>query len=143
MARLIDSLELPAGLRALSAEELRAVADELRDELINTVASVGGHFASSLGVAELTVALHHAFSTPEDKVIWDVGHQGYIHKMVTGRREDLRTIRTAGGISGFLRRDESPYDAFGAGHAGTSISAGGCGLLSINGELGIHSWSRS
>ncbi len=124
MARLIDSLELPVGLRALSAEELRTVADELREELINTVASVGGHFASSLGVAELTVALHHAFSTPDDKVIWDVGHQGYVHKMVTGRREDLRTIRTAGGISGFLRRDESPFDAFGAGHAGTSISAG-------------------
>lgn len=124
MARLIDSLELPAGLRALGAEELRMVAIELREELIDTVASVGGHFASSLGVAELTVALHSAFSTPSDKVIWDVGHQGYIHKMVTGRRKELASIRTEGGISGFLRRDESPFDAFGAGHAGTSISAG-------------------
>lgn len=122
--RLIDSVELPHGIRGLSIEDLKTVADELRDELINTVASVGGHFASSLGVADLSVALHHAFSTPRDKLIWDVGHQGYIHKMLTGRRDQLASIRTQGGISGFLRRDESPYDAFGAGHAGTSISAG-------------------
>jgi 1-deoxy-D-xylulose-5-phosphate synthase len=124
MARLIDSLELPAGIRDLAADDLRTVVIELREELISTVASVGGHFASSLGVAELTVALHYAFSTPIDKLIWDVGHQGYIHKMLTGRRKELASIRTQGGISGFLRRDESPYDAFGAGHAGTSISAG-------------------
>lgn len=124
MTRLIDSVELPHGIRDLSVEDLRTVADELRDELINTVASVGGHFASSLGVADLSVALHHTFATPRDKLIWDVGHQGYIHKMLTGRRDKLSSIRTQGGISGFLRRDESPYDAFGAGHAGTSISAG-------------------
>lgn len=124
MTRLIDSLELPCGIRDLSVEDLRIVADELRDELISTVASVGGHFASSLGVADLSVALHHSFTTPRDKLIWDVGHQGYIHKMLTGRRNQLGSIRTQGGISGFLRRDESPYDAFGAGHAGTSISAG-------------------
>lgn len=121
--KLIDSIELPAGLRPLDAEALRQVASEIRDELIDTVSSSGGHFASSLGTTELSVVLHHLFETPNDQLVWDVGHQAYIHKMLTGRRDRMPSIRQAGGISGFLRRDESEYDAFGAGHAGTSISA--------------------
>lgn len=123
-ARLIDTLELPQALRTLNGKDLRQVADELREELIKTVSQSGGHFASSLGANELTVALHASFETPKDKLVWDVGHQAYIHKMLTGRREQMHSIRTCGGISGFLRRDESEFDAFGAGHAGTSISAG-------------------
>lgn len=123
MPKQIDSIELPHGLRTLTPDQLRSVADELRDELIDTVASAGGHFASSLGATELTVVLHHLFNTPEDRIIWDVGHQAYVHKMVTGRRDGLAKIRKSGGISGFLKRCESEYDCFGAGHAGTSISA--------------------
>ena len=121
--KLIDSLVLPEGLKGLSASQLKNVSKEIRDELIDSVAASGGHFASSLGATELTVALHHLFDSPKDKIIWDVGHQAYIHKMLTGRREKLGTIRKKDGISGFLKRDESPHDIFGAGHAGTSISA--------------------
>lgn len=123
MEKLIDVLELPAGLRSLDASSLKKVASELRDELIDSVSESGGHFASSLGTTELTVILHHLFNTPDDKLVWDVGHQAYIHKMLTGRRNRMKSIRQKDGISGFLRRDESEYDAFGAGHAGTSISA--------------------
>ncbi len=122
--RLIDTKSLPEDLRSMSTEELRQIADELRQELIETVSQSGGHFASSLGANEITVALHASFNTPTDRLIWDVGHQAYIHKMLTGRRAQMGSIRQFGGISGFLRRDESPFDAFGAGHAGTSISAG-------------------
>ncbi len=123
MEKLIDKISLPQGLRSLSCQELEQVANELRSELIDSVAMSGGHLASSLGVTELTVALHHAFETPRDKLIWDVGHQGYVHKMICGRRHRMQSIRKRKGISGFLRRDESEYDTFGAGHAGTSISA--------------------
>jgi 1-deoxy-D-xylulose-5-phosphate synthase len=123
MTKLIDTIELPAGLRSLSNDELMQLSQELRDELIETMTNSSGHFASSLGACELSVAIHASFNTPEDRIIWDVGHQGYVHKMLTGRRSQMGTIRKRGGISGFLRRDESPYDAFGAGHAGTSISA--------------------
>ncbi len=123
MAKIIDRISLPEGLRTLSTEELQLVATELREGLIESVACSGGHFASSLGATEITVALHSAFETPNDKIVWDVGHQAYIHKMVTGRRDKLHTIRKKDGISGFLKRAESPYDVFGAGHAGTSISA--------------------
>lgn len=123
MNKIIDSIDLPSGLRSLSLSQLQQVVDELRQELISSVASSGGHFASSLGVAELSVVLHHLFNTPDEKLIWDVGHQGYIHKMLTGRRDRMHSIRKTGGLSGFLRRDESVYDVFGAGHAGTSISA--------------------
>ncbi len=121
--KLIDSLKLPEDLRALPVEELKLVVEELRNELIDTVSESGGHFASSLGATEITVALHHLFNTPHDRLVWDVGHQAYIHKMVTGRRERMGSIRTMNGLSGFLKRSESPFDAFGAGHAGTSISA--------------------
>ncbi len=123
MERLIDSLELPAGLRDLKEDALEQVCHELRDELISVMSNSSGHFASSLGATEITVAIHSVFDTPADRLVWDVGHQGYIHKMVTGRREQLPTIRKKDGISGFLRRDESEYDCFGAGHAGTSISS--------------------
>lgn len=123
MAKLIDSITLPSGLRGLSLQEVRQVVDELRDELIETISTCGGHFASSLGAAEISVVLHHLFDTPHDRLIWDVGHQGYIHKMLTGRRGEMGRIRTKDGISGFLKRNESEFDAFGAGHAGTSISA--------------------
>jgi len=124
MTKLVDTLSTPEDLRTLSREEVNQVVQELREELIETISLCGGHFASSLGAAEISVVVHHLFKTPEDKVIWDVGHQAYIHKMLTGRRALLPTIRQKGGISGFLRRDESEYDCFGAGHAGTSISAG-------------------
>jgi 1-deoxy-D-xylulose-5-phosphate synthase len=131
---LIDSIKLPEGLRSLSDDELEQVAEELREELIHSVSRSGGHFASSLGVTELSVALHATFHTPQDRVLWDVGHQGYIHKMLTGRREQMHTIRRKDGLSGFLRRDESEYDAFGAGHAGTSISAAVGMALALNRE---------
>lgn len=131
--KYINTLSLPADLRGLSSAELKTVADELRSELIDSVATSGGHFASSLGATELTVALHHAFDTPSDRLVWDVGHQCYIHKMLTGRREQLTTIRKKDGLSGFLKRDESEYDTFGAGHAGTSISAAvGMATASMN-----------
>jgi 1-deoxy-D-xylulose-5-phosphate synthase len=123
MEKLIDSLNLPIDLRTLTVKELETVAAELREELVATISTIGGHFASSLGTTELSVALHHLFQTPDDRIVWDVGHQAYVHKMLTGRRDQLGTIRKRGGISGFLKRCESEYDSFGAGHAGTSISA--------------------
>lgn len=121
--KLIETIKLPEDLRSLTLTELEQVASELRDELIDTVSASGGHFASSLGATEITVALHRVFDTPHDRLIWDVGHQAYVHKMLTGRRSKMSGIRTKDGISGFLKRSESPFDAFGAGHAGTSVSA--------------------
>lgn len=121
---LLDTVRLPADLRPLSDEELRQLADELRDELIDSVSQSGGHLGSNLGVVELTVALHHVFDTPNDRIIWDVGHQCYPHKILTGRREQMRTIRKEQGLSGFTKRSESEYDPFGAAHSSTSISAG-------------------
>jgi 1-deoxy-D-xylulose-5-phosphate synthase len=121
---LLDKINLPADLRRLDKASLRQVCDELRSELIHSVAQTGGHFGAGLGVIELTVALHYVFNTPDDRVIWDVGHQAYPHKILTGRRERLRTIRKSGGLSGFTRRSESEYDPFGAAHSSTSVSAG-------------------
>lgn len=121
--RLIDTLKLPEDLRTLSSEQLTQVAHELRNSLIDSVSRSGGHFASSLGTTEISIALHKVFDTPHDRLVWDVGHQAYIHKMLTGRLGEMSEIRTRDGISGFLKRSESPFDAFGAGHAGTSISA--------------------
>jgi len=120
---LLASIEEPCDLRRLPRDELAAVAAELRRELIDVAADVGGHFAGSLGTVELTIGLHYTFDTPQDRLIWDVGHQAYGHKALTGRREGLRRIKKSNGPSGFLRRCESPYDVFGAGHAGTSVSA--------------------
>ncbi|MDE0940894.1 MAG: 1-deoxy-D-xylulose-5-phosphate synthase [Alphaproteobacteria bacterium] len=121
---LLDSIDSPADTRGLSVEQLRQLADELRLETIDAVAQTGGHLGAGLGVVELTVALHHVFDTPDDVLIWDVGHQAYPHKILTGRRDRIRTLRQAGGLSGFTKRSESPYDPFGTAHSSTSISAG-------------------
>ncbi len=121
---LLDRVKTPADLRALPESELRRLADELRAETINAVSVTGGHLGAGLGVVELTVALHYVFDTPRDRLIWDVGHQAYPHKILTGRRDRIRTLRQAGGLSGFTKRTESEYDPFGAAHSSTSISAG-------------------
>jgi 1-deoxy-D-xylulose-5-phosphate synthase len=121
---LLDRVSVPADLRNYSTEQLRQLADELRAETIDAVSTTGGHLGASLGVVELTVALHAVFDTPADRVIWDVGHQAYPHKILTGRRDRIRTLRQPGGLSGFTRRSESEYDPFGAAHSSTSISAG-------------------
>jgi 1-deoxy-D-xylulose-5-phosphate synthase len=121
---LLDTIEIPADLRKLDAKQLRQVADELRHETIDAVSVTGGHLGAGLGVVELTVALHYVFNTPADRVIWDVGHQAYPHKILTGRRDRIRTLRQGGGLSGFTKRSESEYDPFGAAHSSTSISAG-------------------
>ena len=121
---LLDRVTVPADLRNFSAEQLRELADELRAETIDAVSVTGGHLGASLGVVELTVALHAIFDTPDDRVLWDVGHQAYPHKILTGRRDRIRTLRQGGGLSGFTRRAESAYDPFGAAHSSTSISAG-------------------
>ena len=120
---LLDTVKFPRDLRALNKEQLPQLADELRQETISAVSSTGGHLGAGLGVVELTVALHYVFDTPSDKLIWDVGHQAYPHKIVTGRRDRIRTLRQGGGLSGFTRRSESEYDPFGAAHSSTSISA--------------------
>ena len=120
---LLDEITYPRDLRHLERDDLPALVDEVRARHIDVVSQKGGHFGASLGVAELTVALHYAFDTPRDQIVWDTGHQAYIHKILTGRNEELPTIRTQGGLAPFCRRDESEYDTFGAGHAATSISA--------------------
>ncbi len=120
----LDKIQWPRDLRDMSPRELRAVADELRAEMVDAVSTTGGHLGAGLGVIELTVALHHLFDTPDDILIWDVGHQCYPHKILTGRRDRIRTIRQGGGLSGFTKRAESEYDPFGAAHASTSVSAG-------------------
>jgi 1-deoxy-D-xylulose-5-phosphate synthase len=121
---LLDTIASPADLKGRGQAELRQIADELRAETIDAVSVTGGHLGAGLGVVELTVALHHVFDTPRDVLIWDVGHQAYPHKILTGRRDRIRTLRQGGGLSGFTKRSESPYDPFGAAHAATSISAG-------------------
>ena len=120
---LLDTVATPLQLRQLRADQLRQLADELRREMISAVGQTGGHLGSGLGVVELTVAIHYVFNTPEDRLVWDVGHQAYPHKILTGRREHMRTLRQGGGLSGFTKRSESEYDAFGAAHSSTSISA--------------------
>jgi 1-deoxy-D-xylulose-5-phosphate synthase len=120
---LLDTVHYPADIRELQPGQLRQLADELRAEMIDAVGSTGGHLGSGLGVVELTVALHYVFDTPNDRLIWDVGHQAYPHKIVTGRRNRIRTLRQGGGLSGFTKRSESEYDPFGAAHSSTSISA--------------------
>ncbi|HXE86694.1 MAG TPA: 1-deoxy-D-xylulose-5-phosphate synthase [Hyphomicrobiaceae bacterium] len=121
---LLDQIHTPHDLRRLDESQLRQVADELRTETIDAVAVTGGHLGAGLGVVELTVALHYVFNTPEDRLVWDVGHQAYPHKILTGRRDRIRTLRQGGGLSGFTKRAESEYDPFGAAHSSTSISAG-------------------
>jgi 1-deoxy-D-xylulose-5-phosphate synthase len=120
---LLDLVKTPADVRRLETRQLRQLADELRQETIDAVAATGGHLGAGLGVVELTVALHYLFNTPDDRIVWDVGHQAYPHKILTGRRDRIRTLRQGGGLSGFTKRAESEYDAFGAAHSSTSISA--------------------
>src|SRR3569832_2040241 len=120
---LLDKVDTPADLRKLKPADLRQLADELRAETICAVGTTGGQLGSGLGVGELTVAIHYVFDTPRDRLIWDVGHQCYPHKILTGRRDRIRTLRMGGGLSGFTKRSESEYDPFGAAHSSTSISA--------------------
>src|SRR4029078_8975351 len=121
--RFLSEINSPADLRQLRVEDLQEVADEVRQFIIDTCSRVGGHTGASLGAVELAVAMHYVFDTPNDRLVWDVGHQAYAHKILTGRRDELHTIKQPGALSGFLRRDESEYDTFGAGHASTSLSA--------------------
>src|SRR5919106_1863304 len=121
--RLLEQINSPADLRRLRPEQLQEAADEIRTYILETMSRIGGHTGASLGAVELAVAMHYAFDTPRDRLVWDVGHQAYAHKILTGRRDELHTIKQYGGLSGFLRRDESEYDTFGAGHASTSLSA--------------------
>jgi len=120
---LLQNIDSPADLRHLRPDQLQTIADEIRQHILETMSRVGGHTGASLGAVELAVALHYAFDTPRDRLVWDVGHQAYAHKILTGRRDLLPTIKQYGGLSAFLRRDESEFDTFGAGHASTSISA--------------------
>src|SRR6202023_4389594 len=120
---LLDQIHTPEDLRRFEPDRLRQIADELREDLINAVSKTGGHLGAGLGVVELTVALHYVFDTPRDRLVWDVGHQSYPHKILTGRRDRIRTLRAGGGLSGFTKRTESDYDPFGAAHSSTSISA--------------------
>ena len=122
-ASLLEQIKTPADLRQLNREQLAQVAAELRQYLLDSVSQTGGHLSSNLGTVELTVALHTVFDTPEDRLVWDVGHQTYPHKILTGRRERMSTLRQFNGIAGFPKRSESPYDTFGVGHSSTSISA--------------------
>lgn len=121
---LLDTVKFPANIREFSRDQIKQLADEVRTEVIDAVSVTGGHLGAGLGVVELTVAIHHVFNTPDDKLIWDVGHQCYPHKVLTGRRDRIRTLRKGGGLSGFTKRAESEYDPFGAAHSSTSISAG-------------------
>src|SRR5215475_5452849 len=121
---LLDTVKFPADIRNLGKDQLPQLADELRQETISAVSVTGGHLGAGLGVVELTVALHHVFDSPTDRIVWDVGHQAYPHKIITGRRDRIRTLRQGGGLSGFTKRAESAYDPFGAAHSSTSISAG-------------------
>jgi len=121
--QFLNSINLPEDLRKLDVQDLRTVCAEVREFLIDCVSKTGGHLGAGLGTVELTVALHYVFQTPEDKLVWDVGHQAYPHKILTGRKGRMETIRKLGGLSGFLKRTESEFDTFGAGHASTAISA--------------------
>src|SRR5215831_4727829 len=120
---VLDRVNSPADIRGMNREELRPLADDVRTRLIDVCSRTGGHIGAGLGVVELTIALHYAFDTPRDQLVWDVGHQGYPHKLLTGRNDQMETLRQEHGVSGFLKRTESEYDSFGAGHAATSISA--------------------
>ena len=123
MTKLLDEINSPDDLKFLNVDELTSLAQEIREEIIHTVSNTGGHLAPNLGVVELTVALHYVFNCPKDKLIWDVGHQCYTHKLLTGRKDRFGTLRQFGGISGFPRREENIYDVFNTGHASTSISS--------------------
>ena len=123
ISSLLQDINAPSDLRKLGRAQLKPLADELRSYLLHSVAKTGGHLSSNLGTVELTIALHYVFNTPYDRLVWDVGHQTYPHKILTGRRDRMHTLRQLGGLSGFPRRDESEYDTFGTAHSSTSISA--------------------
>ena len=123
MTKIIKDINFPSDLRKLKRDKLKEVSKELREELIDVVSETGGHLGAGLGVVELTIALHYVFNTPKDKLVWDVSHQCYPHKLITGRRDRIKTLRKGGGLSGFTKRTESEYDPFGAAHSSTSISA--------------------
>ncbi|HEX2722725.1 MAG TPA: 1-deoxy-D-xylulose-5-phosphate synthase N-terminal domain-containing protein, partial [Gemmatimonadaceae bacterium] len=133
---ILDNLQLPAALKSMSRDELRELSAAIRQRLIEVCSRTGGHIGAGLGVVELAVAIHTVFDTPRDQVVWDVGHQGYPHKLLTGRNDEMESLRQEHGLSGFLKRSESEFDTFGAGHAATAISAG-LGMATgrdINGE---------
>ena len=119
----LDDINFPSDIKNLSQSDLKILASEVRQEMIEAVSETGGHLGAGLGVVELTVALHYIFNTPNDKLVWDVGHQTYPHKILTGRKDRIRTLRKGGGLSGFTKRSESEYDPFGAAHSSTSISS--------------------
>ena len=121
--KLLFSVDSPGDIREYNVGQLKTLCSEIREYMVDVISQIGGHFGGGLGTVELTVALHKVFNTPDDFIVWDTGHQAYPHKIITGRRDELKTIRRYKGISGFLKRSESEYDAFGAGHASTSISA--------------------
>ena len=121
--KFLDFINFPSDLKKLSNSDLKILSNEIRDKMIEAVSKTGGHLGAGLGVVELTVALHYVFDTPKDKIIWDVGHQSYPHKILTGRKDKIETLRKGNGLSGFTKRDESEYDPFGTGHSSTSISA--------------------
>ena len=138
LPRLLDQIRSPNDVKALPADQLPRLAEELRDEIITVTSLNGGHVAPNLGVVELTIALHRVFNTPEDQLVFDVAHQGYAHKLLTGRRgEAFRRLRQSGGVSGFLYRPESPHDCYGAGHAGTALSAA-LGMATARDLRGSH-----
>ena len=132
---VLDKINLPADIRKLSVAELKPLCADVRNFLIDVVSKTGGHLGAGLGAVELAVALHYVFDTPYDKLVWDVGHQAYPHKILTGRKDRLHTIRQLGGLSGFLKRSESEYDTFGAGHASTAISAS-LGMVAARERMG-------
>src|ERR1700751_4360995 len=123
MSKILETINSPADVKKLSIPELTQLADEIRSRLIVGLAKTGGHIGPNLGVVELTIAMHYVFETPKDHFVFDVSHQAYVHKLLTGRREQFHTIRTPGGLNGFMLRSESPHDCYGAGHAGTALSA--------------------
>src|SRR5271168_4345127 len=137
MASLLDSINSPNDVKKLSIEQLATLAQEIRDELISVLAKTGGHLGPNLGVVELTIALHRVFETPTDSFVFDVSHQAYVHKLLTGRRDRFNTIRQPGGLNGFMLRTESEHDAYGAGHAGTALSAA-LGMATARDLRGTH-----
>src|SRR5574343_1830912 len=136
-APLLGQIDSPADVRRLGRAQLKTLATELRAFLLDSVSKTGGHLSSNLGTVELTIALHHVFNTPYDRLVWDVGHQSYPHKILTGRREAMATLKQFGGISGFPKRSESEYDAFGTAHSSTSISAA-LGMAVASRNLGVN-----
>ena len=132
---VLDTVDLPVDIRKLPVSDLKGLCSDVRNFLIDVVSKTGGHLGAGLGAVELAVALHYVFDTPRDKLVWDVGHQAYPHKILTGRKNRLHTIRQMGGLSGFLKRSESEYDTFGAGHASTAISAA-LGMVAARERLG-------